>query len=243
MELIKFGKLEPRLVSNSDFEPPKVKIEGNLKLLESLTHQERIALFADVGAVWHPPQHPNISLHRAEQRAIQDYMSAPDQSKMINHFLRGEIPQNLGLKTPKDLREFALLMISGLNALPSQTVISMHTLPANSPMFKAMVEAAQTGKPFSPDYFLSVTPLSEEHAADQHTPPNRSLGDTAILIRSNISKDVSSVNQIYAQEKESIIPPYVSFQVKPVKSVGANKPALELVEDTTVKTPATDNRK
>lgn len=230
MALIKQGKLEPRLVSDSDFTPPKVLLNGKPRLLETLSQSERSALFADHTAIWHPPEKAEVTLHRAEHRAIQDYMSAPGQSRLINNFLRGELPRALGLKTPKDLHEFALLMISGLNALPSQSVISMHTLPSNSPMFQKMLQAAQTGKPFHLDYFLSVTPLAEEQAADRHTPANSSLGDTAVLVHSNIAKDVSNINQIYAQEQESIIPPYVSFKVNPVKVSGPDKPALELVE-------------
>lgn len=244
MALIKRGKLEPRLVSDNEFEPPKVLINGKPRLLETLTQSERSALFADYAAVWHPPEQAEVTLHRAEHRAIQDYMSAAGQSRLINNFLRGELPHSLGLKTPKDLHEFALLMISGLNALPSQGVISMHTLPSNSPMFKNMLQAAQTGKPFHLDYFLSVTPLGEEQAADRHTPPNSSLGDTAILVHSNIAKNVSNINQIYAQEQESIIPPYVSFKVNPVKVSGPDKPTLELVEYSQMKseTPMSESR-
>lgn len=230
MTLIRAGKLEPRLVSDSDFTPPKVLFNGKPRLLETLSQDERSALFEDHAAVWHPPEHAEVALHRGEHRAIQDYMSAAGQSRLINGFLRGEKPQNMGLKTPKDLHEFALLMISGLNALPSQSVVSMHTLPSKSPMFENMMRAARDGKPFQLDYFLSVTPLSQQQALDRHTPPNSSLGDTAILVHSNIAKDVSSVNQIYAQEKESIIPPYVSFKANAVQHPKANQPVLELIE-------------
>lgn len=171
-ELVKKGILQASLPREDDAGMSKIFVGNDLKLVEFLTPDERSQVFASEGKVFTLPEsNGEVALHLAEHRAIQDYMSVPDHSKLINAFLRGE-PINLeGHWNHQNMTDFSLLLVSGLNALPNSPGYAMHTLPQNSPMFAAMLRAAETGQPFSPDYFLSTTAISDEQAADRHPPP------------------------------------------------------------------------
>lgn len=231
MNLVKKGILEAAQQSSADFAPRKIIFQNKTRLVCSLTTEERIFIFSCPNWVReYPSSAGDATLHLGEQRSMQKYMSTPGQSATINRFLRGEKYPSSGLESPMDLKDFALLMISGLNALPAQATVSQHTLPRESPMFKAMMKAATEGKPYCPDHFISSTLMTEEHINDQYTPPNTSLGDTAVMIRSNMAKDVSEINQVYAQEKELITPPVVEYEVEVNNLENDNKPSLILTE-------------
>ncbi|MDX1670563.1 MAG: hypothetical protein R3194_14160 [Limnobacter sp.] len=231
LNLIEKGILPAAQQSATDFTPRKIVFENKTRLVCSLTSEERTFIFSCPNWIReYPTSNGEATLHLAEQRSIQDYMSVPDQSLIINRFLRGEQYPSAGLATPSDLKDFSLLMISGLNALPAQATVSMHSLPRSSVMFKAMMKAATEGKPFCPDHFMSTTKMSEEHAQDQYTPPNTSRGDTAVMVHSHLAKNVSKINQVYAQENELIIAPFVDFDVQVHDLENQNKPALILTE-------------
>lgn len=230
-ELVRGGTLQASLPREDDTGMSRILLNDQLKLVEFLTPDERSSVFAGEGKMFKlPDSNGEVVLHLAEHRAIQDYMSVPDHSKMVNAFLRGEPGQAQGHWNNKNLTDFSLLLISGLNALPNSPGFAMHTLPEDSPMFRAMLAAAETGQPFTPDYFLSTTAISDEQAADRHTPPNSSLGDTAVLVKTNLGKNVADINTMHDQESEKIIAPFASFDVKVTNESNSNKPALELTE-------------
>lgn len=230
-ELVKSGALQAALPREDDAGIPKIFVRNELRLVEFLRPEERSEIFASASKIFTVPEtNDEVMLHLAEHRAIQDYMSVPEHSRLLNAFLRGEPISFDGKWDRQNLIDFSMLLISGLNALPNAPGYAMHSLPEDSPMFNAMLHAAETGQPFTPDYFLSTTAISQEQAADRHTPPNTSVGDRAVLIFTNMGKDVYNISAIFDQEKEKLIAPYGSFKVEFAYSSTTNKPVFILNE-------------
>lgn len=231
MNLIRKGNLSPVLERVTDFAPPKILYKNKPTLAMALSEQERVEIFNDLSRTQNPPgtHTVNTLLHLAEVRAVQDYMSHSSRAKHINHFLRGGKPGDLDLFTPGEMIEFSLLFISALNALPAaEHNVHVHTLPFNSPMFKAIAQAEEDKKNLYLDYFLSTTPLKTLPDGCNQTGPNKSFGCTTVLVKSCLTADIHFFNNIFEHEKESVVPPYEAFRVKALSRSKPEDPVFML---------------
>lgn len=227
MDLIKSGRLE--IGNSSQGEIPKVKVGERYKFENELSLQERIEVLSA------PQTMPNVNkqgpqplpVTAAERCVLRDYIATDGYSQRMNEFLRGEFkgaPQQ-----HSDLRERSLILISFLNALPVQSAQAQHNLNRNSPMFLAMLDAAKTGKPFVPDYFLSMRKCDEPSVAMVSS----LFGTVSCVIETELAKDVSVSNALLPNERELIAAPISSYQVNKGSGFGdetSTKPWFVLTE-------------
>lgn len=227
MDLVKSGRLE--YGHSSQGEIPKVKVGEQYKFENTLSVQERIEVLsapqALPNALKESPQPLPVSA--AERCVLRDYIATDGYSGQMNEFLRGEFkgtPQS-----HSDLRERSLILVSFLNALPVQSAQAQHNLNPTSPMFQAMLQAEKTGKPFVPDYFLSMSKRD-----DSSTPLIPSVfGAVSCIIQSELAKDVSVSNALLPNERELIAAPISSYKVSKGSGFGdetSTKPWFVLTE-------------
>ena len=229
MDLIKSGRLE--IGNSSQGEIPKVKVGEQYKFENTLSVQERIeALSAPQTLPNAPKEGPQaLPVSAAERCVLRDYIATDGYSQAMNEFLRGEFkgePQQ-----HSDMRERSLILVSLLNALPVQSAQAQHNLNPKSPMFQTLVDAEKTGKPFVPDYFLSMCKRE-----DASTPLIPSVfGAVSCIIESELAKDISVSNALRPNERELIAAPISSYKVSKGSGFGdesSTKPWFVLTEHT-----------
>lgn len=227
MDLIKSGRLE--IGNSSQGEIPKVEVGGRYKCESALTMQERIqVLTAPQSLPNQPKDGPQaLPVSAAERCVIRDYIAPDGFSKPMNEFLRGEFKGPVEMHS--DLRDRSLIMVSFLNALPVQSAQGQYNVHPQSSVFQALVYAAKTGKPFVPDYFLSMSKLE-----DASKPLNAStFGVVGCIVESELAKDISVSNALLPNERELITAPISSYKVTKAGGFGGEdhtKPWFVLTE-------------
>lgn len=229
MDLIKSGRLE--IGNSSEGEIPRVKVGGHYKLENTLTVEERIEALSAPQALPNAPKEGQQALpvSAAERCVLRDYIATDGYSQAMNEFLRGDFKGSP--QSHSDLRERSLILVSFLNALPVQSAEAQHNLNPASPMFQAMLQSEKTGKPFVPDYFLSMSKRS-----DCSTPLIPSVfGAVSCIVQSELAKDISVSNALLPNERELIAAPISSYKVSKGSGFGdesSTKPWFVLTEQT-----------
>lgn len=227
MDLIKSGRLE--IGNSSQGEIPRIKVGDHYKFENELSIQERIEVLSAPAILPNVPEEGPMAhpVSTAERCVLRDYIATDGYSSQMNQFLRGEFkgePQS-----HSDLLDRSLVLVSFLNALPVQSSEAQHNLKPASPMFQAMLEAEKTGKPFTPDYFLSMSKRND--SAGPLIPSV--FGTVSCIVQSELAKDVSVSSALLPNERELIAAPISSYKVSKGSGFGdetSTKPWFVLTE-------------
>lgn len=212
----------------NEFTPPRIMIDGKSMLMESASNEELRAYFMNPEKVRHidTQGQDSITLTLPEFRAIQDYMGRPGLSASLKQYMLGQDVADPNL-SPVQLQEMALLIISGLNALPAAQIDGVHDLGKETINFENMAKAAKDKTPFVPDTFLSIKQSLTGKNEDLN-PPDPDKGNSRILIKTNQAKDVRIIHGQFAHEREAIAAPFESYKVEKLNTVGQDKPVFQL---------------
>lgn len=209
--------------------PSKILHQGKTVLMDTLSNQDITEMFNDPSQVMEIKNRAGNSatLTLAEFRIIQDYMGHDNLSRVLNQFLRGEKPENTRL-TAQQMTEMATLLISALNALPTDAHPGIHCLKQSGHLFQTMLAAGKESRPFVPDSFISIKQFEDKGPQTQIPALDPRFGDALVVIRSDLARDVRDVFGKCEQEREAIIPPYESFDVTIFEPRKEGQPAMEL---------------
>ena len=145
--------------------------------------------------------------HGIERVAIQQYVSEEGLSLNINKTLRGEL-ETVDPETKQEYLHRAMLMQSGLNALPDAPGLYRHNLSSKSPEFKRLLDAAENNTPYQPRHFMSMTKKYNDTRMGENC-----FGDVCCVVDAMNAKDIRDICCTHDNEGELLGSLYNAYKV------------------------------